>query len=239
MIGRSLIIFQRGNNQNELHTVSPWELALAHREKDFDKKIIKQAKRKKWKPEEIVSDTEVEAIVNSTHCADPKEPGYHHWASDGVHVINLSGDPNLPNPAAVKNEKMEAEAKMRRAAFERIDEFIPELIKLRQVVPEGSVEVKVVVPLTISVRYSVSNFLNMRVLREDGHDRMWAHEVIDQKAIEQIPELEAVVNCPYRKAYRDRCQEIAESLGLDESDIENATYFVISDLKKASQPNIL
>ena len=125
MIGRSLIIFQRGNNKNELHQVGSFDLAFAHREKDFDKKTLKEAKKKKWRPEAVVSDRVVKAIVNSHQCADPKEPGYHLWASDGYRIINLSGNPNLHNPLDQINAAREKERLRRQRRSSNLTSSFP------------------------------------------------------------------------------------------------------------------
>ena len=46
MIGRSLIIFQRGGDQNELHQVGAMDLAFSpHKDEEtMNKAIVKQAK---------------------------------------------------------------------------------------------------------------------------------------------------------------------------------------------------
>jgi hypothetical protein len=200
----------------------------------MNKAIIAEAEKKKWKPEAIVSDAEVEAIVNSHHCADPKKPGYHEWCSDGYQIINLSGDPNLPNPLVPLQKAREEESRRRQEAHKQLEQHIPELVKLYQAVPEGSIEVAMVIPVTIKVQYSTSANLDLDVLQR-GKEPSYPFELIDREALMKMPEVVTVVNCPLRKAYRDRCHELAELLGLDETDIENATYFAISDMKKAGQ----
>ena len=237
MIGRALLIFQRGNNQNELHSVSSWEFALAPHEDEekMNKAIIEESEKEKWKPEAIVSDAEVEAIVNSKHCADSKEPGYHEWCSDGYHIINLSGDPTLPNPLTPLEEAQEKEGRRRVEARKQLDKFIPELIKLRQAVPEGSVEIAMAFPVTIRIRYGVGDYHDIDVLDKQGKKPMYPHELINHAALAQTPEMVAIESCPLRKAYRDRCHELAELLGFDESDIENQTYFAIKKEMKGGE----
>lgn len=237
MIGRSLVIFQRGNNKNELHEVNSWNFAFSCRENDLDNKIVSEAKKKKWKPEEIVNDAEVEAIVNATNCIGPQEPGYHKWASDGVHVINLSGDPTLPNPATVKAEKRRKEGERRHKAYKKLDKFIPELIKLRNAIPTGTLTIsKVALPkVTVKLNYGVTHAISMVVvLDKDGQYLDYASWLVDNEALAKRPELVNIVNCPHRKAYRDRCQELADLLGLSYTDIENTIYEKIIEIKNAN-----
>jgi len=224
MIGRSLTIFQLGNNQNEIHSVNSWSFCLGSQDKDFEKKIIKEAKKKKWKPEEIVSDAEVEAIVNAKNCI-PGEEGYHKWASDGVCVINRSKDPNLYNPAKERARKKRAEQDERNKALEQLKEYLPELVKLRNAIPVGTIELNLIVPIRLKVGYSISDYLNIDVLDKDGKDITYASWIVLHDHINELPEMSHIVNCPHRKAYDARCKELATLLGLRPGDVENETYW--------------
>ena len=225
MIGRSLIVFQLGNNQNELHEVNSWGMALAPR--DAEKQLIQERVTKKWKPEDVVSDAEVEAICNATNCIGPDKPGYHKWASDGVTVINISGDPALYNPLVPIKEREKAAAEKRAAAMKRLkEEFLPELAKLRNAVPVGKVEVDFTIPpVKVKVGYRVWQPIGSLAVLQDGKEVSYPSQLIDHDALAKVPEIAALVNCPLRKAYWDRCAEIANLLGLSETDVENETYF--------------
>lgn len=230
MIGRSLIIFQLGNNKNELHTTCPWEMAMSRgesrRDKKYDlkKEIAKARKEKKWKPEGIVDDKEVEAICNSSHCADPKEPGYHKWASDSVDVINISDDPNLYNPMVPIIERRNAEHKRQAEAKEQLKKYLPELAKLRNAVPTGKLEITMTLSVRVKVGYEVySPISNIDVYQGDKKPD-YPFQLIDRDELAKFPKIAAIINCPVRKAYERRCKELSDVLGLSEGDIENATY---------------
>ena len=100
---------------------------------------------------------------------------------------------------------------------------------MRKAVPEGSLTVQTVVVLTVKVRYAIWNHLDVDVLDEHGKRRTYAHEVVDREVLEQMPEIAAIVNCPHRKAYHDRCQSIGEMLGLEASDVGNQVYDAMRD----------
>jgi hypothetical protein len=213
MIGRSLVIFQFGNNKNELHECCSWSFALGlhDKKKDIDKRIVKEYKKKKWKPEDVVDDAEVEAIVNATNCIGPKEPGYHQWASDGVHIINLSGDPNLYNPAAALAERRRIAEKKRQKALHRLKGFIPELVKLRNAIPTGEITLDVTLQVKVEVAYSVSSPISsVYVFNKNGKEQVYSSRLIDRDQL--------------AKQQDDRCRELADELGLCEEDVENETF---------------
>jgi hypothetical protein len=102
MIGRGTIVFRRGNGQNELHFVSPWSLTLSMQglfgspgiqndeaRKKFDAEIVANAEKQKWKPDDVVDDAELELIRKASCCIEGEE-GYHKYASDAIHIIDLS-----------------------------------------------------------------------------------------------------------------------------------------------------
>lgn len=230
MIGRSLVIFQLGNNRNEIHEVNSWEFALGASDKDFAEKIIKEAKKKKWKPEAIVKDKEVKAIVYATNCIKG-EPGYHKWASDGVYIINRSGDPNLYNPAKEKAEKRRIKENKRKESLEKLKEYLPELIKLRNAIPVGTIEISMTVPLRVKFDYH-ETFFRHDVVGQDGKGIMWSTQVVSLEQVMAMPEAQAIVNCPHRAAYLTRCESLAQLLELNRCDVENATYFAILKIEE-------
>jgi len=232
MIGRSLVIFQLGNNQNEIHQVNSWEMCLSSRTENFKEKVAALRKEKQWKPEEIVSDREVEKICHADNCIDPKEPGYHRWAADGITVINISDDPNLPNPMTAIIEERERSHKKRAEGFRKLKDYIPELTVLRKAVPESMAEVEIVLPpLKVQVKSSVfSPICVTNYLGEDKKNKHHIWELVDRATLESKPEIQALINCPFRKAYKDRCKEVGDLLGLSDTDVENEVY--TSTLKK-------
>lgn len=224
MIGRSLVIFQLGNNQNELHQTNSWGMALSHSDNNINQKIIEERKKKNWKPEDIVSDAEVEAICNATNCLGPQEPGYHKWASDGVMIINISDDPNLYNPLVPIRERKEATRKKRREAIEQLQQYLPELSKLEKAVPVGTIKVDIVIPVRVEVRFSTSEAISSIDVSNGDERAMWGHQLVDRTELAKVPEIAAIVNCPLRKVYMDRCQELAQLLGLRSEDVRNELY---------------
>lgn len=230
MIGRSVVIFQRGNNQNEIHEVDSWGLALSgtmEHESKLDEKIVAEASKNNWEPEEIVSDAEVDAIVNATQASREGYTGYHRWASDGVKVINLSGDPNLPNPAAVKAEKRRIVIEKRKKSLQKLDEFLPELMTLRNAIPTGKIILKIPIVLSLEVQYGVwESVSTVKAIDENGKHTMYASWLVDRQTIKELSEMASIVNCPHREAYKNKCREVAALLGLTETDVENAAYDV-------------
>ncbi len=221
MIGRSLVIFQRGSDKNEVHTVNCGFMNLG--QKEFDEAIVREAKEKNWKPEEIVNDLEVEKIVNATNCIG--EEGHHRWASDGVRVINLSGDPNLYNPATAKRERKRIEAEKREQGLKKLEEFLPELVQLRKMVPEGSITIRVPLQIDVKIDYHVWEPISaINCLDESGKSYTYASHLIDRELLKKREEMARIVNCPHRIKYRNRCKEVADLLGLREEDIENKVY---------------
>lgn len=226
MIGRSLVIFQRGDNQNELYEVNSWSLFSSR--DDLAQKIIERSIEEKWKPCDTVSDSEVEIIVNAKSIIRGSS-GYHKWASDGVTVINLSGDPNLYNPAKARAEKEKAEWERKRQAKEELKKFLPELVALRDAIPSGTLRVEVTVPLTVEIGYGhgmgITRGIYIKSVFDKGGTKVnFACLVVGEEDLRNLPELREVVNCPKRKAYLTRTNELAESLGLKWVDVENAAY---------------
>ena len=239
MIGHSLIVFQRGNNVNELHKVNSWNFSFMQRSKKADESILNEAKNKKWKPDDIVNDNELKKIVYATNCINPEHEGYHKLASDGVHIINLSDDPNLYNPAQEKIEKIKAANKIESYLIKRLrKEFILELIKLKDAIPTGKIEIKMMFSLNVSVKYGVHKSVDCIEIFQNDKKIEYVSQIIDKDQLVRLPEMENIVNCPYRKAYHDRCQEISDLLGLEKNKIFNDIYVVDQRMKNPSPAEI-
>ncbi len=233
MIGRSIVILQRGDNKNEIHLTNSWDMCSSAHDPDIKNKIIQIAKEKSWVPEDIVSDAEVAAIVTATNDIGPQVPGYHKWAGDSVLVINLSNDPNLYNPATVLAEQKEQARLQLVERLKQLQEFIPELYQLSSVIPTGNIEVKFTLPVTIVVKYSASGVSLSEIKRiKDGKSATFAGEIIDHDIIRAMPELANAYNCPYRKAYEDRCNQLAILLGLTTTSIKNKLFNYEMEMKK-------
>lgn len=226
MIGRSLIIFQLGDNKNELHETNSWSFALSdHDSKEWDKRAISERKKKDWKPEDIVDDAEVEAICKATNCISKDRPGYHKWASDGVKVINISDDPDLPNPMTSIIAQKKKEQKERDAKIKKLEKFLPELFKLRNAITTGetplTMTLSVKVKVSSSVEYPISS---IKVMGENGKEIDYACQLIDRKTLESISELSNIIHCPHRKIFNKQCEKIAFKLGLDSGTVKNKVY---------------
>jgi len=224
MIGRSIIVvFQRGDDKNEIHHVG--SAPFFANEEEFERRVIEESIKKNWKPEDVVNDAELEKIVNATNCIGPEREGFHKWASDGVMVFNLSGNPNLYNPATARRKILKEQFAKRTEGMIRLKEFIPELVELRKAIPTGSIQVNLTIPVTVKVDSSVYRGIDdVYVLNEKGEQVDYASRLIDREELAKFPEISAVINCPHRQAYHKRCKELTELLGLDEHDAENQTY---------------
>jgi hypothetical protein len=230
MIGSSTTIFQRGNNVNEVHTTGSFGGLFAPQdEAEREKLIVQTAEEKQWKPEAIVDDAEVKKIVYATSI-NPGSEGYHKFAGDGVTVINLSGDPNLYNPAKEKAEAYRIKREKRQAGLVKIKELhLAELVSLRKMVPVGQVDIEVTLTLPVTVEFTIHGpqTPNIIVDGKDGKPRQasYAWEVLNREEIYKRSELQAFMNCPHRKKYHDRCKELDTLYELRDGDSSDAAYW--------------
>lgn len=230
MIGRSLLVLQLGKDQNELHFENPLGMSMTFWNDDkideeLRNKIIAirteaMQTKKEWNPVAVVDDNEVVAIYSASNCIGPDHQGYHKWASDGVTIINISDDPNLSDPTAHIKAKKKAAREKRTKALEQIKQYLPELRELKKKVKQGQViiDFPIIANLQIQIHSSATNPVGFLNVLNIGH----INNLIDQNELEKVPEIAERINCPFRKAYVDRCNEIACSLGLSMDDVQNA-----------------
>lgn len=218
MIGQSTVIFQLGNNKNEVRFWSCWESESGKKLEDF--MIKKRKKDKKWGIEAIVDDAEVVKICNATNTINDGRPDYHKFAGDSKWVINMSGKP-LHNPMDDVHAKWQAEHDRIKEARLKLNEFIPELERLYNLIPEGEVEFSRNITISVKMKYRKFNQFGTRESFRDGKVISYGNWIFSNEEIAEMPEVQFIVNDTARKAHAKKVAEVALIVGLTESEVSD------------------
>lgn len=222
MIGQSTVIFQLGDNKNEVRFWSCWEIEsgdkliegmIKHRKKDKHRR-----KDKRWAIQGIVDDAEVVKICNATNIINDGNPEYHRFAGDRKWVINLSGKP-LHNPMDDVHAKWQAEKDRIKEARIKLNEFIPELNRLYGLIPEGTVTFKRSITVHVKMKYHRFNPFSTRESFRNGKRIDYGNWIFSDEEIAEMPEVQSIINDPARKAHKEKVAEVALIVGLTESEV--------------------